>query len=123
MVVADDRKNRVVHCIGKANIDELTIAEDLSMLAEGVETLLIGAASLSRLYLKLVSSSCIGAAPRVYSVTIVVKSRILIEGRISHDEVPLDAPEIGLGAGLPQHYLRNSSRSSPVTTVVMRATL
>jgi hypothetical protein len=38
----------------------------------------------------------------VYSVTIVVKSRILIEGRISHDEVPLDAPEIGLGApGLP----------------------
>jgi hypothetical protein len=95
-------KSRVVHCIGKANIDgELTIAEDLSVLApEGVETLLIGAGSLVT---PVPETGVIimypeAKAPRVYSVTIVVKSRILIEGRISHDEVPLDAPEIGLGA-------------------------
>jgi hypothetical protein len=60
-------KSRVVHCIGKANIDgELTITEDLSVLApEGVETLLSEQVRLTRLYLKLVSSSCIRKRKRL----------------------------------------------------------
>jgi hypothetical protein len=73
------------------------------MLPEGVETLLIGAGSLVT---PVPETGVIimypeAKAPRVYSVTIVVKSRILIEGRIN-DEVPLDAPEIGLGARITQ---------------------
>jgi hypothetical protein len=47
MVIADDRKNRVVHCIGKAKHRRyLTIAEDISVGTEGVETLLVGASFL-----------------------------------------------------------------------------
>jgi hypothetical protein len=59
-------------------------------------------------------------AHSVYSVTIVAKPRILIEGRISHDEVPLDARNRFGAPGLPQILPSNSSRSSPVTTVVIQ---
>jgi hypothetical protein len=70
------------------------------MLApEGVETLLIGAGSLVT---PVPETGVImypeAKAPRVYSVTIVVKSRILLKVVCRHDEVPLDASEIGLGA-------------------------
>jgi hypothetical protein len=107
MVIADDRKKRVVHCIGKANIDGIiTIAEDIGVLApEGVETLLVGSSFL----ISPVPESgvdivyAVAKANRVYSITIVAKPRILIEGRISHDDIPLDAPGITFGAPeLPQ---------------------
>jgi hypothetical protein len=105
-------KSRVVHCIGKANIDgELTITEDLSMLApEGVETLLIGAGSPVT---PVPETGVIimypeAKAPRVYlSLPSWSNPESLLKVG-GHDEVPLDAPEIGLGApDYHKHYLRN----------------
>jgi hypothetical protein len=52
-------------------------------------------------------------AHRVYSVTIVAKPRILIEGRISHDEVPLDARNRFWGTRitkLPSEFKSNRRR-------------
>jgi hypothetical protein len=82
-------------------------AEDLSVLApEGVETLLIGAGSLVT---SVPETGVIIMYPEAKACVLChyrVKSRILIEGRISHDEVPLDAPEIGLGHPDYHHHLR-----------------
>jgi hypothetical protein len=106
MVIADDRKksSRTLHL--QANIDGIiTIAEDMVCWPEGVK-LLVGSSFLITVPETGVDMYAEAKAHSVYSVTIVAKPRILIEGRISHDEVPLTL-EIGLGhPDYHKYYLR-----------------